>query len=49
MAAIGCGLSLRSFEELDHDISAFCADLEHSPTVPPLGFILVMENAIGIE
>lgn len=47
MAGIGNGLSLRNFKELDYDISFFCSDLEHSPTKPPLGFVMVMENAAG--
>ncbi|MCP4290088.1 MAG: class I SAM-dependent methyltransferase [Gammaproteobacteria bacterium] len=45
MAGIANGLGLRSFKELDYDISFFCEDLEHSPTKPPLGFVMVMENA----
>ncbi|MFQ5610377.1 MAG: hypothetical protein ACE5F8_08940, partial [Woeseiaceae bacterium] len=44
MAAVNCGLGLQSFKELDYDISFFCSDLEHSPTKPPLGFVMVMEN-----
>ena len=44
MAGIDSGLSLRSFKELDYDISFFCSDLEDSPTKPPLGFVMVMEN-----
>ncbi len=44
MAGINNGLSLKSFKELDYDISFYCADLEHSPTTPPLGFVLVMEK-----
>lgn len=44
MAGINSGLSLLSFKELDYDISRFCADLENSPTKPPLGFVMVMEN-----
>ena len=44
MAGINSGLSLLSFKELDYDISLFCADLENSPTKPPLGFVMVMEN-----
>jgi ubiquinone/menaquinone biosynthesis C-methylase UbiE len=44
MAGINNGLSLRSFKELDYDISFFCSDLEHSTTIPPLGFVMVMEN-----
>jgi SAM-dependent methyltransferase len=47
MAGINSGLSLTSFKELDYDISLFCSDLEDSPTKPPLGFVLVMENAVG--
>lgn len=45
MAGIECGLNLRSFKELDYDISFFCSDLEHSPAKPPLGFVAVMENS----
>lgn len=48
MAATGSGLNLRFFKELDYDISAFCADLEDSPAVPPLGFILVMQKAAAV-
>ena len=44
MSGINSGLKLLSFKELDYDISFFCSDLEHSPTKPPLGFVLVMEN-----
>ena len=44
-AAIESGLDLRRFTELDVDISNFCADLEHSPVQPPLGFVMVMEAA----
>jgi ubiquinone/menaquinone biosynthesis C-methylase UbiE len=47
MAGISSSLSLLSFKELDYDISLFCADLEQSPTKPPLGFIMVMENSIS--
>jgi len=49
MAGIGSGLSLLSFKELDYDISLFCADLEQSPTKPPLGFVMVMENIVMIQ
>lgn len=45
MAGINNGLILRSFKELDYDISFFCSDLENSPTKPPLGFVMVMENS----
>jgi ubiquinone/menaquinone biosynthesis C-methylase UbiE len=45
MAGISSGLNLLSFKELDYDISFFCADLEDSPTKPPLGFVMVMENS----
>lgn len=44
MAGIGNGLNLRRFKELDYDISLFCSDLEHSPTKPPLGFVMVMQK-----
>lgn len=44
MAGINSGLTLQSFKELDYDISFFCSDLEDSPTKPPLGFVMVMEN-----
>ena len=44
MAGIDNGLKLLSFKELDYDISNFCSDLEDSPTKPPLGFVLVMED-----
>ena len=44
MAGISSGLKLLSFKELDYDISFFCSDLEHSPTKPPLGFVMVMGN-----
>ena len=44
MAGIHSGLALRSFKELDYDISFFCSDLEDSPTKPPLGFVMVMDN-----
>ncbi len=44
MAGIGCGLQLRYFKELDYDISNFCSDLEESPTKPPLGFVMLMEQ-----
>lgn len=44
MAAIGAGLGLRRFTELDYDISNFCSDLEHSPVKPPLGFVMVMDK-----
>ena len=47
MAGIKNGLSLKSFKELDYDISMFCSDLEDSPVKPPLGFVLVMENAVS--
>ncbi|MEZ5668029.1 MAG: class I SAM-dependent methyltransferase [Alphaproteobacteria bacterium] len=47
MAGLGNGLRLESFKELDYDISMFCSDLERSPTKPPLGFVMVMENAGG--
>jgi ubiquinone/menaquinone biosynthesis C-methylase UbiE len=46
MAAINSGLNLLSFKELDYDISFFCSDLEDSPTKPPLGFVMVMENGV---
>jgi ubiquinone/menaquinone biosynthesis C-methylase UbiE len=49
MAGIDNGLKLQSFKELDYDISNFCMDLENSATKPPLGFIMVMENAIFSE
>jgi len=42
MAGIGSDLKLERFIELDHDISNFCSDLEHSPIKPPLGFVMVM-------
>ena len=45
MAGIGVDLALRSFEELDYDISNFCSDLENSPIKPPLGFVLVMQKS----
>lgn len=45
MAGLNNGLSLAYFKELDCDISLFCSDLEHSPTKPPLGFVMVMKNA----
>ena len=45
MAGIDSGLRLTCFKELDYDISMFCSDLEHSETKPPLGFVMVMENA----
>ena len=45
MAGIKSGLNLRSFKELDYDISFFCSDLEDSPTKPPLGYVMVMENS----
>jgi SAM-dependent methyltransferase len=44
MAGINAGLRLRRFTELDHDISNFCSDLEHSPVRPPLGMVLVMSR-----
>jgi ubiquinone/menaquinone biosynthesis C-methylase UbiE len=44
MAGIHSGLTLRSFKELDYDISFFCSDLEDSPTKPPLGYVMVMDN-----
>jgi len=44
MAGINNGLTLRSFKELDYDISFFCSDLEDGPTTPPLGFVMVMQN-----
>lgn len=44
MAGIDCDLSLEYFKELDYDISLFCADLENSPTRPPLGFVMVMRK-----
>lgn len=44
MAGIDCGLQLRYFKELDYDISNFCSDLEDSPTKPPLGFVMSMEQ-----
>ena len=44
MAGINAGLRLRRFTELDHDISNFCSDLEHSPVKPPLGMVLVMSR-----
>ncbi len=44
MAGIENGLNLRSYKELDYDISFFCSDLENSSTKPPLGFVMVMEN-----
>ena len=44
MAGIKSGLNLRSFKELDYDISFFCSDLEDSPAKPPLGYVMVMEN-----
>ncbi|MEM7292415.1 MAG: class I SAM-dependent methyltransferase [Pseudomonadota bacterium] len=44
MAGIRCDLVLRSFKELDYDISLFCSDLEKSETKPPLGFVMVMES-----
>ncbi len=47
MAGIDNGLNLTSFTELDYDISLFCSDLENSPKKPPLGFVIVMENANG--
>ena len=47
MAGIKNGLNLTSFKELDYDISLFCSDLEKSPAKPPLGFVMVMENANG--
>ena len=47
MAGIDNGLILKSFKELDYDISHFCSDLEDSPTKPPLGFVMVMEKARG--
>ncbi len=46
MAGIDSGLSLLSFKELDYDIAKFCMDLEHSPTKPPLGFVMVMHNDV---
>ena len=46
MAGIDNGLQLKSFRELDYDISNFCSDLEHSANKPPLGFVMVMENPI---
>ena len=44
MAGINSGLRLRRFSELDHDISNFCSDLEHSPVKPPLGLVMVMSK-----
>jgi len=44
MAGIDSGLRLRRFTELDHDISNFCSDLEHSPVKPPLGLVMVMSR-----
>ena len=45
MAGIGNGLELRHFEELPHDISFFCAELEHTEANPPLGFTMVWRKA----
>ncbi len=47
MAGINCGWNLQIFKELDYDISFFCSDLEDSPTKPPLGFVMVMQNGSG--
>ncbi|MEM7206645.1 MAG: methyltransferase domain-containing protein [Pseudomonadota bacterium] len=44
MAGINNNLQLKSFKELDYDISFFCSDLENSPTKPPLGFVMVMQK-----
>jgi len=44
MAGINSGLTLKSFKELDYDISFFCSDLEDSSVKPPLGFVMVMQN-----
>lgn len=44
MAAIGAGLTLRHFAELDYDISRFCADLEHAEAKPPLGMTMVWQR-----
>jgi len=44
MAGINGGLRLQRFTELDHDISNFCSDLEHSPVKPPLGLVMVMSK-----
>jgi SAM-dependent methyltransferase len=44
MAGINSGLRLQRFTELDHDISNFCSDLEHSPVKPPLGLVMVMSK-----
>jgi len=46
MAGIENGLNLVSFKELDYDISFFCEDLQESPTKPPLGFVMVMQNGV---
>ena len=45
MAGIGNGLELRHFEELAHDISFFCAELEGAEANPPLGFTMVWRKA----
>ena len=47
MTSIHAGLKLQYFKELDYDISFFCSDLEDSPTKPPLGFVMVLENEAG--
>ena len=44
MAAIGSGLELRHFEELAHDISFFCAELENAEANPPLGLTMVWQK-----
>jgi len=44
MAGIDCELRLQGFAELDHDISNFCSDLEHSAVNPPLGLVMVMSR-----
>lgn len=45
MAAIDRGFVLRHFAELGHNISNFCADLEHSETKPPMGMTMVWQKS----
>ncbi len=39
MAAIDSGLELRSMNEVAENLGNYCADLEHHPCNPPLGFV----------
>ena len=46
-AGIGAGLTLHRIEEIDHDISNQCADLERAVANPPQGLYLLWRKGSG--